>query len=57
MYHLTGVCLAQAALILAREHSLANELGGGVLTPSTLGASYLEKLQASGLEVEMRTLP
>lgn len=57
MYDLTGVCLAQAALVLAREKTLAHDIGGGVLTPSTLGESYLEKLQNSGLEVEMRTLP
>lgn len=57
MYDLTGVCLAQSALILAREKSKANELGGGVLTSSTLGESYLNKLQKAGLEVEMKTLP
>lgn len=57
MYDLTGHCLAQAALILAREKTLANEIGGGVLTPSTLGESYINKLQKAGLEIEMKTLP
>lgn len=57
MYDLTGVCLAQSALILAREKTLANEIGGGVLTSSTLGESYLSKLQKAGLQVEMQTLP
>lgn len=57
MYDLTGVCLAQSALILAREKTIAHELGGGVLTPSTLGESYLSKLQKAGMEIEMKTVP
>ena len=57
MYHLTGVCLAESALIIAREKTLAHELGGGMLTPATLGASYLESLQKAGLEVEVKMMP
>ncbi|KAK3691198.1 hypothetical protein LTR37_018786 [Vermiconidia calcicola] len=57
MYHLTGVCLAEAALTIAREKTFANELGGGMLTPATLGAIYLEKLQKAGLEVECKMMP
>ncbi|CAK4031061.1 trans-acting enoyl reductase Rv2449c [Lecanosticta acicola] len=59
MYHLTAVVLAEAAIVLARENekSFAQELGGGVLTPATLGASYLERLQKAGLQVEVKTLP
>jgi short subunit dehydrogenase-like uncharacterized protein len=57
MYHLTGVCLAEAALILAREKTFANELGGGMLTPATLGGKYLEALRKAGLEIEVRMMP
>lgn len=57
MYHLTGVCLAEAALTIARDHTLAHELKGGMLTPATLGAPYLERLQKAGLETEVKTLP
>lgn len=57
MYHLTGVCLAESALILSREKTFAHELGGGMLTPATLGATYVERLQKAGLKAEVKTLP
>ena len=57
MYQLTGVCLAEAAITIAREKTQAHELGGGVLTPATLGAPYLERLQKAGLKTEVKTLP
>ena len=57
MYHFTGVALAESALVLSREKTLAHELGGGILTPATLGATYLERLQKAGLQVEMKMLP
>lgn len=57
MYHFTGVCLAESALLLARGQTFAHELGGGFLTPATLGAPYLEKLQEAGLQVEVRMMP
>ena len=57
MYHLTGVCLSESALILAREKTFAHSLGGGMLTPATLGGNYVEKLQKAGMELEIRTLP
>ena len=56
-YHLTGVCLAESALIITREKTYAHELGGGMLTPATLGASYLERLQKAGLVMEVKTMP
>lgn len=57
MYHLTGIFLAEAAITIARSKTFAHELGGGVLTPATLGARYLERLQAAGLQTEVRTMP
>ncbi|KAH9823635.1 putative trans-acting enoyl reductase [Teratosphaeria destructans] len=57
MYALTGVTSAEAALILARSKCTAHEIGGGVLTPATLGAPYLERLRQAGLKTEVRTLP
>lgn len=56
MYHLTGVCLAESALVIARDKTLAHELGGGMLTPATLGAPYLERLKKAGLAVEMNLM-
>jgi len=57
MYELTGVCLAEAAVTIARDNTLAHRVGGGMLTPATLGAPYLERLQKAGLKVEVRTMP
>ncbi|KAK3676143.1 hypothetical protein LTR78_003893 [Recurvomyces mirabilis] len=57
MYLLTGVCLAEAAVTIARNKTMAHELGGGVLTPATLGAPYLERLQKAGVELEVKMLP
>lgn len=57
MYHLTGVTSAEAAMTILRDKTLAHELGGGMLTPATLGAKYLERLQKAGLKTEMKMLP
>ena len=56
MYQLTGICLAESALILAREKTFAHELGGGLLTPATLGATYLERLEKAGLQADFKML-
>lgn len=59
MYQLTGVFLAEAAAVLAREERpyAALEMGGGFLTPATLGAPFLERLQNSGLKIDVRVMP
>lgn len=57
MYHLTGVLSAEAAFVLAREKTFASGLGGGMLTPATLGVPYLERLQKAKLQTEVRMLP
>lgn len=58
MYHLTGVLLAEAAITISRNNNTAaHGIGGGVLTPATLGGAYLERLQKAGLKTEVKTLP
>lgn len=57
MYGLTGAFLAEAAVTISRDKTIAHDLGGGILTPATLGASYLKRLQKAGLETEVRILP
>lgn len=58
MYDLTGVLLAEAGLTIARNsNTAAHGIGGGVLTPATLGGAYLERLQKAGLKTEVKTLP
>lgn len=53
----TGVCLAEAALVISREKTFAHETGGGLLTPATLGEPYLDRLQKAGLSSEFRIMP
>lgn len=55
-YHLTGVCVAESAILISREKTFAHELGGGVLTPATLGMVYLERMQKAGLITEVKML-
>ncbi|KAF2232637.1 hypothetical protein EV356DRAFT_534367 [Viridothelium virens] len=55
-YHLTGVFLAEAALVLLRSDTLAHKLGGGVLTPATLGQPFLDNLNKAGLQLDVETL-
>ncbi len=57
MYLLTGICLAEAAVTIARDRTPAHEIGGGMLTPAMLGAPYLERLQKAGLKTEVRMMP
>ncbi|KAF1822218.1 uncharacterized protein K489DRAFT_320197 [Dissoconium aciculare CBS 342.82] len=57
MYYLTGVLLAEAAFVIAREKTKAHELGGGILTPATLGAPFLERLNKVGFKSEVKMLP
>ncbi|WPH02963.1 putative saccharopine dehydrogenase, NADP binding domain, NAD(P)-binding domain superfamily [Acrodontium crateriforme] len=57
LYDLTGVCLAEAALTLARDNTLAHQIGGGVMTPATLGEAYMARLQKAGLKTEIKMLP
>ncbi|KAF2156729.1 hypothetical protein K461DRAFT_249200 [Myriangium duriaei CBS 260.36] len=55
-YHMTGIFLAEAAMSLLKDDSLAKKMGGGVLTPATLGEGYVERLQKAGFKLELRTM-
>ena len=57
MYHLTGVLLAEAAMVILREETTARNLGGGLLTPATLGQPFIERLRQAGLLFEVETMP
>jgi short subunit dehydrogenase-like uncharacterized protein len=56
-YFLTGVLMAEAAMVLARpdadEENWAQKLRGGILTPATLGDQYVERLQKAGLNIDV----
>ena len=55
LYYFTGVCLAEAAMVVLNEKTLARRLGGGLLTPATLGQPFIDRMKNAGLlfEAEM----
>lgn len=57
LYHLTGVFAAEAAITLLRDDTMAHKVGGGFLTPATLGEAYIDRLQKAGLKFEVRMMP
>ena len=50
----TATLLAQGALTLLEDNDL--HLNGGVLTPSCLGQSYIDRLQAHGVKLETKLI-
>jgi short subunit dehydrogenase-like uncharacterized protein len=52
----TGIFLAQAALTLLKDEVPAKKLGGGFLTPATLGQPYIDRLAEQGFEIETEML-
>ncbi|OCL04489.1 hypothetical protein AOQ84DRAFT_346151 [Glonium stellatum] len=56
-YMLTGVTLAEAAMVMLRGDLGATEAGrrgGGLLTPATLGDQFVERLKKVGVKIEVR---
>lgn len=52
LYYMTGVLLAEAAIVILREDSLVKRLGGGVLTPAGLGQPFIDRLKDAGFIIE-----
>lgn len=53
MYHLTAVYLVEAAAVLLRDDGVTErKLGGGLLTPATLGQAYIDRLMKAGVVIE-----
>ena len=50
-YYMTGLLLAEAAMVLLRDERLVTRLGGGVLTPACLGDGFVEALQRADIEI------
>jgi short subunit dehydrogenase-like uncharacterized protein len=57
LYYLTGVFLAEAAITILRDETPAVGMGGGSLTPASLGAPFLERLQKAGLRTDVKVMP
>lgn len=59
-YMITGLTLSAAAQVILRGDLGATEagrIGGGLLTPATLGEQYLNKLQEFGMKVDVKRDP
>lgn len=57
LYYLTGIFLAEAAMVILRDEDLVRRLGGGVLTPAMLGQPFIERLKKVGVAFEVGMLP
>ena len=56
MYYLSGVFLAEAAIVILRDETTAKRLGGGLLTPAMLGQPFLNRLRKAGLKFETQLM-
>lgn len=57
-YAITGLTLSAAADVILRGDlgaTAAGKIGGGILTPATLGQQYVEKLKAFGVKIEVES--
>ncbi len=58
IYYLSGVFASEAAMVLLRGDAAAEDavyarkLGGGILTPATLGQPFIDRLAKAGLTLE-----
>ncbi|KAI4142551.1 MAG: hypothetical protein L6R39_004893 [Caloplaca ligustica] len=57
VYYLTGVFLAEAAMVLLRDVELTKKLGGGLLTPAMLGQPFIDRLRNAEVVLESRIMP
>ncbi|KAL8919271.1 MAG: hypothetical protein Q9172_005055 [Xanthocarpia lactea] len=57
IYYLTGLFLAEAAMVLLNDDDLTAKLGGGILTPAMLGQPFVDRLRNVGVILESRIMP
>ena len=57
MYYLTGLLLAEAAMVLLLDDGLTKKLRGGLLTPAMLGQPFIDRLRNAGVIFEAEMLP
>lgn len=56
-YYFTGVCLAEAAMVLLEEHDLVKGLDGGLLTPAMIAEPFIGRLVKAGMVFEVGMMP
>ena len=57
LYYFTGVCLAEAAMVILNDDDLVQRLDGGILTPATLGQAFIDRMIRAGMKFEVEMLP
>ena len=57
LYYFTGVCLAEAAMVMLNEDELLQRLDGGILTPATLGQPFIDRMKNAGMVFEVEMMP
>ena len=56
-YYLTGLLLAEAAMVILRDRKVEDEYAGGVLTPATLGQPFVDRMRNAGIILEVGLQP
>lgn len=56
-YYFTGVCLAEAAMVILNEDKLVTQLDGGILTPAMIGQPFIDRLKSAGMVFEIQMMP
>ena len=57
VYYFTGLCLAEAAMLILNDGDLVQRLDGGILTPATLGQAFIDRMMRAGVKFEVYMLP
>lgn len=52
-YYLTGLLLAEAAMVILRDRNAGDEYCGGVLTPATLGQPFVDRMRNAGIILQV----
>lgn len=51
---MSGLLVSQAALSLLKDDVTAKKLGGGFMTPATLGQPLIDRLADLGFKIEVK---
>ncbi|KFY36988.1 hypothetical protein V495_07474 [Pseudogymnoascus sp. VKM F-4514 (FW-929)] len=54
LYEMSGLLVSQAALCLLKDDVTAKKLGGGFMTPATLGQPLIDRLGNLGFKIEVK---
>ena len=52
-YYLTGLLLAEAAMVILRDRKPEEQHAGGVLTPATLGQPFVDRMRSAGITLDV----